>query len=205
MSKTEFILASTSPRRIQLLEQIGIRARVQAPEADETPRRGEAPKKLVGRLALEKAKSVATTIVLNGSRPIIIAADTIVVTPDGKSILGKPQDAREAARMLKLLAGREHRVFTGYCIIEVKPQGKIKALVRVVESKVKMRRLTAAQIQSYISTGEPMDKAGSYAAQGIGMALIEGIRGSYANVVGLPVAQLAMDLEETFSYSTLKA
>ncbi len=185
------VLASSSPRRIELLRQVGFSPIVSPPDADETPRKGEGPAKMVSRLARDKARSVASR--LGGADWLVIAADTIVVAPGGKKILGKPRDAEEAKRMLRALAGRSHIVFTGYCV-----QSPGKVLSRVVRSTVRMRRLNAGDIAAYVATGEPMDKAGSYAAQGIGMGLIERISGSYTNVVGLPMAQLLKDLEESF-------
>jgi septum formation protein len=185
------VLASSSPRRIELLTQMGLRPIVSAPDCDETPIRGEGPSAMVRRLAREKAESVAGK--LAGSDWVIIAADTTVVAPGGKKILGKPVDASDARKMLKLLAGRTHIVFSGYCVKSAR-----KTVTRVVRTSVTMRKLGAADIAAYVSSGEPMDKAGSYAAQGIGMGLIEKISGSYTNVVGLPMAQLLHDLETSF-------
>jgi septum formation protein len=187
------ILASTSPRRIELMKQVGLTCEVISPTADETPHRGEKPTALVGRLAREKARSVASDIVGDS---IIVAADTIVVDPSGRKILGKPTSVADARKMLGMLAGRKHTVLTGYCIWETGENSYVK--VRVVKSTVVMRKLSRVQIEAYVASGEPMDKAGSYAAQGLGMALIEKINGSYANVVGLPVSQLWMDLESHF-------
>jgi septum formation protein len=187
------ILASTSPRRIELMKQVGLLCEVISPDADETPHRGEKPAALVARLARAKAQSVAQTV---EGDSIIVAADTIVVDPSGKKILGKPQSERDAVKMLSMLAGRKHTVLTGYCLWETGTNAYVK--VRVVKSNVKMRKLSRAQILAYVASGEPMDKAGSYAAQGLGMALIEKISGSYANVVGLPVSQLWLDLETHF-------
>jgi len=198
------VLASTSPRRIELLQGLGLKPVVRAPDADETPRKGESPRALVSRLARAKAASVADGLG-DSEASLVIAADTIVVAPGGKKILGKPRDVAEARSMLRSLAGHTHTVLTGYCIHPVGIRGTAGArpLVRVITSKVTMRKLSAADIAAYVATGEPMDKAGSYAAQGIGMALIESIRGSYANVVGLPVAQLLSDLEDRFRLELL--
>jgi septum formation protein len=179
---------------------------------------------MVARLARDKAEAVALRVVAGGVRGLkrgapvlIIAADTTVVAPGGSGsrgrVLGKPRDTREAKRMLGRLAGREHTVLTGYCVLELRESKRGRAsrtelpsfeshiLGRVVVSRVRMRRLSARDIAAYVATGEPMDKAGAYAAQGIGMALIEEIRGSYANVVGLPICQLAQDLEGRFGVS----
>lgn len=196
--RTQVFLASTSPRRIELLKQIGIMAEVHAPQSPEKRLRGESPERMVARLALEKAESVQAQLseLSDQGSGLIIAADTTVVAPDGKTVLGKPNNAADAARMLRLLAGRNHTVLTGYCILSF-GQARRK-VVRVVRSRVRMRALNKADISLYIATGEPMDKAGSYAAQGVGMALIERVQGSYTNVVGLPVCQVAKDLEQVF-------
>jgi septum formation protein len=199
--KTSLVLASTSPRRIDLMKEVGLAVRVESPDADETPMKGESPRSLVTRLARVKAFSIGRKGFRGkkGDRELIIAADTIVVAPDGKRILGKPRNAAEARKMLRMLSGKTHRVHTGYCILPVERDGSMKrAITRVVTSRVKMRKLSAVDIERYVKTGEPMDKAGSYAAQGLGMALIESIQGSYTNVVGLPMCQLVMDLEVGF-------
>lgn len=192
------ILASGSPRRIDLLNQLQIRAEIMAPQIDETARPRETPRQLVKRLAREKALAVGPSILWKFGSGVIIAADTIVVAPNGRKLLGKPTDAEDARRMLRALSGKTHTVLTGYCILTVAREMKPQALVKVVSSKVKMRPLGEAAIDRYVSSGEPMDKAGAYAAQGLGMALIERISGSYANVVGLPVCQLLRDLEKKF-------
>lgn len=182
------------------MKQVGLRFEVRSPNADETPRRGESPRALVSRLSRAKAESVARN--LSGSRRrIVIAADTIVVAPGGKLILGKPSSAAEARRMLALLSGKWHSVLTGYRLQPVNFDGK--PIQRVIISKVKMRKLSASEIATYVASGEPMDKAGSYAAQGFGMALIESLEGSYTNVVGLPMCQLLIDLEKSFGVTTV--
>lgn len=188
------VLASTSPRRIELLQQARIIVEVIGPDTDEIRKPREAPRALVSRLAREKAASVARKL---QEPALVIAADTIVVAPDGKTVLGKPRSVAEARKMLRMLAGKAHTVLTGYCVLE---GGKLRPsrVVRVVVSRVKMRSLSKTDIERYVATGEPMDKAGSYAAQGLGMALIEELRGSYTNVVGLPMCQLLSDLEEKF-------
>jgi septum formation protein len=195
------ILASTSPRRIELLKQVGISFSVTSPDAHEKRKSGEPPKAMTARLAREKADSVIQHALLELGSALIIAADTIVVAPDGKHVLGKPNTPKEAQKMLKTLAGKTHTVFTGYCILSVARGIRPVQVVRVVSSKVKMRALSKQMIEFYVKTGEPMDKAGSYAAQGIGMSLIERISGSYTNIVGLPIAQLLMDLEKKFGLS----
>jgi len=193
------ILASTSPRRIDLMEQARIHVRVISPRCEELTKRGESPARMVRRLALEKAQSVAALPEAREPGPaVIIAADTTVVAPGGKRILGKPVDVRDAERMLKLISGRTHEVLTGYCLLGWDEKGRAKTWSRVVRSRVTMRKVSTAMIRDYIASGEPMDKAGSYAAQGFGMNWIQSIRGSYTNVVGLPMCELLTDLEEKF-------
>lgn len=191
----KLILASGSPRRKELLEKAGLEFQIFVPEVDETPLRGESPKRMVARLSKEKAQAAREQI----QRSVfgapsddlwVISADTTVVSSAGKN-LGKPVDAVEAMRMLKALQGKVHRVYTGYSIA----RGK-KIYTRVVETRVYMRKLSEADLKRYIATGECMDKAGSYAAQGYGMILIEKIVGSYTNVVGLPVAEVLKDLKK---------
>ncbi|RYZ61981.1 MAG: Maf-like protein, partial [Proteobacteria bacterium] len=129
---------------------------------------------------------------------VIIAADTTVVSPRG-TILNKPESESDAARMLGQLQGQTHTVYTAYTILAEADSGKQKSLTRVIATRVTMRPLKKAEILAYIQTGEPMDKAGAYGAQSIGMGLIAKIQGSYTNVVGLPVAELMNDLETKFA------
>ena len=165
-----------------------------SPEVDERVLRGELPRALVKRLAIAKAMAVAST--LNSNRhALVIAADTTVVSPNGKQILNKPKNAKDALRMLKLLQGETHTVCTGYCLTLRHPDKKQIRIARVIATRVKMRPTSKSDLEAYIATGEPMDKAGAYAIQGIGMALVESISGSYTNVVGLPVAQVLADLK----------
>ncbi len=221
MKNPRLILASTSPRRIELLRLAGLDPEVIAPNTDEIEIPGESPAKMVMRLAQEKAEASAFKAmthtapkILHKQGLLIIAADTTVVAPGTKKevpqTLGKPINKADAARMLRLLSGKAHTVLTGYCILKLTPSGKKPGLLeshvmgRVVQSTVKIRKLTAREITHYIATGEPMDKAGSYAAQGLGMALIEEIQGSYTNVVGLPVCQVLQDLESRFKWKWLE-
>ena len=190
--KIALILASSSPRRIELLGQMGLKPEVIKPEVDETVQKGEKPRALVRRLSHDKAHAVAHT--LNSDRyphALVIAADTIVVAPETARILNKPQDLAQAKKMLRALSGRTHHVLTGFCILEQR-QGKTRLIAhRIVQTAVKIRKLTARQIQEYIAFGESLDKAGAYAAQGAGgTLLIESIRGSYTNVVGLPTVEV---------------
>jgi septum formation protein len=168
----ELVLASQSPRRSELLRSAGIPFRVQAAHIDETPRLGEPPVAYVRRLAQEKAQAVEGELVLG--------ADTVVVIDN--QILGKPTDAEDAARMLGLLSGRDHEVITGICL-----RGRETHIAHEITS-VRFSHLTQGEIGAYVATGEPMDKAGAYAIQGLASKFIERIEGSYSNVVGLPVA-----------------
>jgi septum formation protein len=171
------VLASASPRRQELLRNAGIPFAVQAADILETPRAGEEPRVLAERLAREKAQAVFR------ERPndLVLGADTIVVVDE--KILGKPRDVDDAARMLRLLSGRSHRVITGVCLV-----GPGVEDVRSESTIVTVGPFTDKDIVSYVSTGEPMDKAGAYAIQGIASRWISCIEGDYFNVVGLPVA-----------------
>ena len=153
---------------------------MRASEIDETPLPGESPADYVVRLAREKAAAVASDEV----EEVVLAADTTVVV-DGE-ILGKPLDEKDARRMLGLLAGREHEVHTGVALRENGPLG-IQEATHLETTKVRMAPLTEDEIAWYASTPEPHDKAGAYAAQGLGALFIEGVRGNYSNVVGLPL------------------
>ncbi len=179
---SKIILASSSPRRKELLERLGLRFEVIPSLIDEIPLRDESPEDFALRTSTEKALSVSRSL---DSDSVVIGADTIVVI--GGEILGKPKDEEEATIMLEKISGREHGVITGFSI--VKPEAEI--LYRnLVESRVKIKTLAPCEIEGYIKTGEPMDKAGAYGAQGIGAFMIEEIHGSYTNVVGLPIAQV---------------
>jgi len=182
------ILASSSPRRREFLKQLGIPFKIVAPRIEEQPEKGEEPGHFAWRLAVDKALNVASRV---PTQTIIIAADTIVVL--GKKILGKPKDAADAKRMLKMLSGREHEVLTGVCVMSGKKKRSFVSSTDVV-----FKKLTTQEIDFYVDSREPMDKAGAYAIQGIGSFLVREIRGSYTNVVGLPVAELMDVLEKGF-------
>jgi septum formation protein len=172
---------------------------IRAPEVDERQLRGELPRSLVKRLSLKKAEAIANASDLQLSAGVILAADTIVISPGSGQILGKPTDRKNAIQMLKKLSGRTHTVLTGYCLIGFGLSSEAgKVINRVIQSRVTIRKLSDDLIEDYVSTGEPMDKAGSYAAQGLGMCFIEKISGSYTNVVGLPVSHVLDDLEHEF-------
>ncbi len=171
------VLASASPRRQELLRKAGIPFEVQAAQIAEDPLPGEGAKACAERLAREKALVVAQ------QRPqdFVVGADTVVVI-DGQ-ILGKPVDRADAARMLRMLSGREHRVITGVCLV-VGGQWSVASETTVVT----VSEITEYEIADYVATGEPMDKAGAYGIQGIASRWIPRIDGDYGNVVGLPVA-----------------
>jgi septum formation protein len=171
------VLASASPRRQELLRNAGISFEIQPAQIAEDPLPGEGAKECAERLAREKALVVAQ----QRPRDFVLAADTVVVV-DGQ-ILGKPVDGNDAARMLRLLSGREHQVITGVCLV-LSGQWSVASETTVVT----MSEISEDEIAAYVATGEPMDKAGAYAIQGIASRWIPRINGDYSNVVGLPVA-----------------
>lgn len=185
----DIVLASASPRRRELLERVGIPFRVVPSEIPEDELPGESPEEHVLRLSRDKAREVAGRADIPGRW--FIGSDTIVLR-DG-CILGKPADEAEAAAMLRSLSGREHRVLSGYAVHD-RETGMTTA--DVVATRVRFKALTAAEIAGYIATGEPMDKAGAYAIQGIGVFMVEAIDGSYTNVVGLPLCEVIAVLEK---------
>ncbi len=191
------ILASGSPRRRWLLKRAGVRTKVCAPNITEKRIPGETPRTTVKRLAKVKAFFVFKKLTLK-KPTLILAADTLVVAPDKKTVLGKPHSYKAAFRMLNLLSGRTHQVLTGYCLIlaglgSAKPDW---VLIRAVSSRVKMKKLSQKLISQYLKTKEPYDKAGAYAAQGKAARFIEKITGSTTNVVGLPMEKLLEDLRK---------
>lgn len=173
----EIVLASASPRRLELLERLGVDPTVLPPDIDETPMPNEAADAYVVRLAVAKAAAVAAG--LTGDA-LVIAADTTVEI-DGE-ILAKPVDAADAAAMLRRLSGRRHRVFTG---VAVRRGADVRS--EVVTTGVRFAAITGADIDWYVGTGEPLDKAGGYALQGAGGVFVEAVEGSVSNVVGLPL------------------
>ena len=181
------ILASSSPRRRELLTQIGVVFTTDPADVDERVLAGEAPEGYALRVARDKARAVAE----RSGDSIVIAADTIVVL--GNDILGKPVDAVDAFRMLTLLSGRMHMVITG---IVVKDLTSLKTTARTVITRVWFRTLPPQEIGAYVATDEPLDKAGAYGIQGKGALLIDRIDGCYFNVVGLPLSVLGDMLRE---------
>jgi len=178
------VLASRSPRRSELLSAAGFSFVVRAADIDETVRAGESPQDYVLRVAEEKAEAVTAS-----DHEIVLGADTIVLVDS--EIMGKPKDAAEATRMLAALAGRGHQVITGICL---RQGGRV---VRdLCTTAVWFNPLKADEIAEYVASGEPMDKAGAYAIQGLASRFIERIEGSYSNVVGLPVALVYGGLRE---------
>jgi len=179
VSECRVVLASASPRRRELLNLIGIQHEVRPANIDETMRPREAPRRHAERLAREKASAIA----VRDPGLIVIGADTVVVT--NRKVLGKPVDTADAARMLGMLSGREHTVITA---VAVSRGRKLRSAVE--EVRVKFRRLRDDEIEAYIATGEPMDKAGAYGIQGFGATIVERIEGDYFAVMGLPLVRL---------------
>lgn len=180
----DLVLASSSPRRADLLRQINLTFRVVAPEVSEEPEKGEEAVSYVERLALHKAEAVRSSL---GNDPIVIAADTVVVLDD--EIVGKPENMDQAVEMLMSLSGRSHRVITGVSLM----QGA-DASTESTETIVTFRDLTIQECKRYWETGEPCDKAGAYGIQGLGALFVASIHGSYSNVVGLPLTETARRL-----------
>ena len=179
------VLASASPRRQELLRNAGIIFEVRPADIPEDPLPGEGAKQCAERLARDKALAVA----LQRPQDVVLGADTVVVV-DGQ-LLGKPSDAADAARMLRLLSGREHQVITGVCLV-VSGQPTVASETTVVT----VSEITEKDIADYVASGEPMDKAGAYAIQGLASRWIPRIEGDYSNVVGLPVALVLRMLRE---------
>ncbi len=177
--KTPLILASNSPRRRDLLRQIGVDFSIDPADVDERVLPHELPEGYAVRVAFDKARLAA----LRAGAGIVIAADTIVVVDD--EILGKPADASDAERMLKMLSGKVHRVITGLAVMDAATG---KALTRTSITRVWFRSLAQHEIVSYVASGEPLDKAGAYGIQERGALLVDKIEGCYFNVVGLPLS-----------------
>lgn len=170
-------------------------------DIDEERREGEAPMRLVHRLACEKAKASAalaheTAQAQDDPDGLLVAADTIV-WDDSLEALGKPADAADAARMLAELSGRAHHVSTGVCVLRLSPAGDVVSRRSFVETTdVEFWELEQEEIDAYVASGEPLDKAGAYGIQGLGRTLVKGIAGDYFNVVGLPVSRLVREIKE---------
>lgn len=199
------ILASQSPRRRELLEQAGFDLEVLPADVDERRHDGETPVALVERLAAEKAEAVRAGLGHSPADGLLVAADTIVWTDDGQ-VLGKPRDAADAARMLRALSGRTHHVSTGACAMALSDDASCARSTRFVETTdVTFWELTDAEVEAYVATGEPLDKAGAYGIQGAGRLLVRAISGDYQNVVGLPVSRLVRTMGELVGEDDLVA
>jgi septum formation protein len=189
----DLVLASTSPRRKELLAQIGF-GRPEfsftqvAPDIDETVQQGEAPRDYVRRLAAEKAQA-GLALCADMSQPAVLGSDTIVVLEN--QILGKPQDVADAKQTLSELSGRTHTVMTAVALTYKagESDSTLKTSVRLVETQVRFCALSTADIEAYVASKEPMDKAGSYGIQGLGGCFVAAIEGSYSGVVGLPLVE----------------
>ncbi len=212
----QIILASSSPRRKELLERLGFTVKVIPSSVEEIRMDSESAENFVKRMARAKCLAVVerlqttlyptdaegNTLRTGSPRSVdtrwVIGADTVVVL--GDQILGKPKDTAEAADMLHRLSGRKHRVISGFCIHDLK---KNKEGVQAVSTEVTFKNLTSGEIDKYIAVGESMDKAGSYAIQGVGAYLCDSIVGSYTNVVGLPLCQMVEMMEEMGAHDVL--
>lgn len=187
MTPRPLVLASASPRRRELLQQLGIEFFCHPAEIDETPVPGEQPAAYVRRMAQEKAETVVQRYI--SGEQLVLAADTTVVIDD--LVLGKPQDLADGMAMLQRLSGRSHTVFTAVCLSNGSEQR-----CEVVATRVNFVELSPRTCAAYLATDEPWDKAGAYAIQGLGGALVSGIHGSYSNVVGLPLSETWQMLRE---------
>ena len=180
-------MASASPRRKELLEKIGLKFEVEPSNYAEDMRSKLSPDELARVISLEKAKVVAS----KHKNAIVIAADTFIVFR-GK-ILGKPNTQAEARKMLMTLKGKSHSVITGFTILDT---DKNKVLTKSVETIIHIKNLTSEEVDAYVKSKEPLDKAGAYAIQGLGSVIVEKIEGDYFNVIGLPLSVLAEGLKE---------
>lgn len=186
------VLASGSPRRQELIRLLGLPVEVVPSNVDEDTPKNWTPRQIVEGLSRRKAFFVSEQLAGQASADsIVVGSDTIVVLDN--EVMGKPRDAEDANRMLRLLSGRTHEVYTGITCVRVS-DGETASAYRV--TRVRMRKLSKEQISRYVSTGEPMDKAGSYGIQEIGALLVDSIEGCYFNVVGLPVSLLSEMLEK---------
>lgn len=182
----KIVLASASPRRRQLLDQIGLKFEIKPSTVGETSKTNLGAKEMAMELAKLKALDVAN----NEINSIVIGSDTLVFMDE---ILGKPKDEDHAFEILQQLSGKFHYVYTGIAVIDTATD---KIIVDYEQTKIKMKRLSAKEIRGYISSGEPMDKAGAYGIQGLGSVFVEKIEGCYFNVVGLPVFKLCSILDK---------
>ena len=193
------ILASASPRRKELLRQVGIVAVVEPSHVEEKIT-STAPDQVVMELSRQKAEDVAAR---HKGEPVVVIGSDTVVAVDGQ-ILGKPKDAADAVHMISMLAGRSHQVYTGVTLIACgangQPVWESRRVTFAEKTDVYVYPMTLRQIEAYVSTGEPMDKAGAYGIQGMFAAYVKGISGDYNNVVGLPVGRVCRELMEGYGY-----
>jgi septum formation protein len=197
ITRLPIILGSSSPRRRELLSHLGLDFTIVKPETEEKPKPGEDPKAYVTRNALEKNQWIIDQS--RRSHPqgsLVISADTIVVIDD--KILEKPANPIEAKAMLSALSGKTHKVLTAVRVARANAAGENKAVAFIAETDVLIKPLSGSEMDGYIETGEPFDKAGGYAAQGLGSFMVQEIRGSFSNVVGLPLAELSDVLQREF-------
>ncbi|MFA7637190.1 MAG: Maf family protein [Monoglobales bacterium] len=190
----EIILASASPRRKEILQNLGVKFRIVTSDAEEITDDGLPPNLIVQQLAMLKGTDVAKKV----KNVLVISADTIVW--DDGEVLGKPENIENAKEMLKKLSGKTHEVYTGVCVTDSKSG---KSISDFEVTKVKFRNLSKEEIDRYVNTYEPMDKAGAYGIQGKGCLLVESIKGDYLNVVGLPAVKLAKILKEEFNFNIM--
>lgn len=190
----KIILASSSPRRREILEKYRLDLEVAKSHTEETIRTNEVPEQTAMTLAFHKALDVSKRY----PSDIVIGADTIVVF--NKEIIGKPKDKIDAFRILNILSGKTHKVITGVAIINIEKNLKV---IDYETTKVKFKHLSDDRINKYIATNEPLDKAGAYGIQGLGSILVENIEGCYSNVVGLPLSKLDFLLNKFFNYNIL--
>ena len=183
----EIVLASSSPRRKELLEKLGMKFKVDPAGDEEKLALDLEPHSLAKKISMEKARSVAA----RHKDAVIIAADTFGLLEG--HFLGKPSNEEAARKMLRALSGRSHQVITGFTVMDTRTG---KTVSKSVETTVYIRQLTGAEIDAYVKTGEPLDKAGAYAIQGLGAVLVERIEGDYYNVIGLPLSALSEALKE---------
>jgi len=211
----QLVLASASPRRLELLEKVGFAVKAMPAVIDESAHLNETPDTYVKRIARTKVLTVVDRIQqtlytdqdqlrlqrgLRRDTPLrwVLGADTVVVVDE--EILGKPADHTEAAEMLTKIQGREHFVLTGFCLYDMQ---KSKEGIQAVQTNVRMKAMSSREIERYLSVGESMDKAGSYAIQGVGSYLVDSLVGSYTNVVGLPVCQVVEMMDEMNAHDIL--
>lgn len=194
LKASRVILASASPRRSELLASIGVPCQVAPMDIDETPRADESPEHYVMRMACEKAQAGFLALEGECADRLVLGADTALAL-EGR-ILGKPRDEAQAFEMLMRLSGRSHQVISGVALCHREPGGDMYCEAQLVESRVTFRTITAEEVRRYWATGEPADKAGGYAIQGLGAVFVSHLEGSYSGVVGLPLHETAQLLSE---------